>query len=422
MLDINRVRQDPEGIKKNLLRRPNPEYGAMLDQLLKLDADWRRQKQELDELRCKKNSISQEINSARKAGKDIKPFVKQAQELPEQVKKTEAQVVQLEKDMHELLLRIPNLLDSSVPDGKVDESKVIKVFGKPAKPKFELKSHVDLAVEKGWVDMDRAAKISGARWYFLKGQLAILEMALSRYGVDFMTKKGHEVVVPPFMMSRAAYDGVVDLGAFDEALYKMENEDLYGIATSEHPLTAQYMNEVFAADQLPLKLAGYSTNFRREAGAHGKDQKGIFRVHQFNKVEQIMICKPEDSWKHHEQLVKNAIDFWKTLKMPFRQVCLSTGDTGFVSAKTYDYEVWYPVQQAWREVGSCSNCLDYQARRLNMRFQQGEERMFVHTLNATLIPTSRAIVAILENFQQKDGTVKIPSVLHKYTGFKKLGK
>jgi len=309
------------------------------------------------------------------------------------------------------------LMHESVPVGKDDsENVVVRTVGKKPTFSFAPVSHVDLLQKKDWADFERAAKISGARWFFLKGDLVILELALVRYAMDFMREKGYVPIVPPFMISRSAYEGVVSLEDFETVMYKVEGEDLYAIATSEHPLTAMYRDEVL--DKLPIKLAGYSTNFRKEAGAHGKDQKGIFRVHQFNKVEQIIICKPEDSWHFHEELLKNALEFFESLGLHLRVVNVCTGDLGIIAAKKYDIEAWYPVQNAYREVVSCSNCTSYQAVRSNIRFQHDQERHFVHTLNSTCVATTRALVAILENFQRADGSVEVPKVLQKYTGFK----
>ena len=322
-----------------------------------------------------------------------------------------------------MLLRIPNTLHDSVPFGKDDADNVVaKKFGKLPKFKFELIGHEEILKKWKLVDLERASKISGARWYFLKEQAALLEMALTRYAVDFMRKKGYALFVPPFMINRKAYEGVTSLGDFEEMLYKIDGEDLYAIATSEHPGTAQFMDEILQAECLPVKMVGFSTNFRKEAGAHGKDTKGIFRVHQFNKVEQLIICKPEESWHFHEELIKNAVEFFQSLGLHGRVANVCTGDIGIVAAKKYDVEVWMPVQKAYREMVSCSNCTSYQAVRLNIKYQDGIERKYVHTLNSTCVATSRAVVAILENFQQKDGTVIIPKILHKYCGFKVIGK
>lgn len=417
MIDINLIRNSTDNVKENIKKR-SADYPPMIDEVLKLDEDWRKKKQELDDLRSHRNTISQAINEAKKAGKDTAELTKEAQELPNKVRDVEIKADDLKEKIRQLLLTIPNLIDDSVPVGKDEtENKVIKEFGEKHPATFNLKSHVDLLPEQGWVELEHAAKISGARWYFLQEELAILEMALTRYGIDFMRSKGFTFVVPPHMMSHKPYEGVTDMGTFEDALYKIEGEDLYVIATSEHPLTAQFMNEVLEENQLPITMVGYSTNFRKEAGSHGKDTKGIFRVHQFNKVEQIVICTPEQSAKFHETITQHAIEFWESLGIPFRQMLLCTADTGVVMAKTYDLEAWYPVQQAYREVVSSSNATDYQARRLNIKYMKDNERHLVHTLNSTLIATSRALVAIVENFQRQDGSIHIPKVLQKYTGF-----
>jgi seryl-tRNA synthetase len=419
MLDIKLIREHPDQVKAGLKKRTNPEYAKWVDDILALDEKFRKLKGETDELRSRRNKVSEEINVARKAGKDIKKLVQEAKDIPAHIANNESKLQEFETQIRYLMLRIPNLLQDTVPVGKdAAENKVVKEFGKKAKFAFEPLSHIDLLTLGDLADFDRAAKISGARWYFLKGKLARLELALMEYAVDFMMKKGYQMTIPPHFMNRKAYEGVTDMGAFQDVLYKVEGEDLYAIATSEHPLTAQFMDETLDASQLPIKLFGISPCYRKEAGAHGRDQKGIFRVHQFYKIEQIVICKPEDSAKLHEEMARNAIELWQTFGMPFRQVLLCSGDTGAVSSKTYDMEVWMPVQNEYREVVSCSNCTDYQARRLNIRFQDKSERGFVHTLNSTLTTDTRPLVAIMENNQDKDGNIHIPEVLQKYTGFK----
>jgi seryl-tRNA synthetase len=421
MLDIKLIREHPDQVKAGLKKRTNPEYVQWVDDVRALDEKIRKLKGETDELRARRNKVSEEINAARKAGKDIKKVLEEAKQIPAHIANNESKLQEFETQIRYFLLRIPNLLQDSVPVGKDEtHNKVVKEFGKPVKQSFEPLSHIDLVTLGDLADFDRAAKISGARWYFLKGKLARLQMALMEYATDFMTKKGYLMTVPPYFMNRAAYEGVTDMGAFQDVLYKVEGEDLYGIATSEHPLTAQFKDEVLEASQLPIKLFGISPCFRKEAGAHGRDQKGIFRVHQFHKVEQIIISKPEDSEKLHEEMARNAIEFWQSLGMPFHQILLCSGDTGAVSSKTYDMEVWMPVQNAYREVVSCSNCTDYQARRLNIRFQDKQERGFVHTLNSTLTTDTRPLVAIMENNQDKNGTITIPEPLQKYCGFKTI--
>jgi len=421
MLDIRLIREHPDQVKAGLAKRNNPEYAKWVDEVLVLDEKFRKLKGETDALRSRRNKMSEEINAARKAGKDIKPLLEEAKQIPAHITNNEAKLNEFETQLRYLLLRIPNLLQDDVPAGKDEtQNKVVKEFGKKTKHDFEPLSHIDLVTLGDLADFDRAAKIAGARWYFLKGKLARLEFALMQHAVDFMSKKGYTMVIPPHFMNRKAYEGVTDMGAFQDVLYKMEGEDLHAIATSEHPLTAQFMDETIDVSQLPIKLFGISPCYRKEAGAHGRDQKGIFRVHQFFKVEQIVISKPEDSPKLHEEMARNAIEFWQTLGMPFRQILLCSGDTGAVSSKTYDMEVWMPVQDAYREVVSCSNCTDYQARRLNIRFQDKQERGFVHTLNSTLTTDTRPLVAIMENLQDKEGMIHVPEALQKYTGFKTI--
>ncbi len=422
MLDIGYIRENPKVVKENIAKRKDPEKLKLVDELLKVDKEWRTAKQQIDELRHRRNVVSEEINRTKKAGNDASKLIREAKEIPQKLSQLEAKEKDLLEKIRQFLLRIPNLLHESVPFG-VDEHDniVVKKFGKLPKFKFPLLGHEDILRKWKLVELERAAKISGSRWYFLREEAALLEMALARYAIDFMRKKGYAFVVPPFMMNKKAYEGVTSLDDFKDVLYKIEGEDLYAIATSEHPGTAQFMDEALPLEGLPIKMVGFSTNFRKEAGAHGRDTKGIFRVHQFNKVEQLIICRPEDSWHFHEELMKNAVEFFQSLGLHGHVVNNCTGDIGIVAAKKYDPEVWFPVQKAYREVGSCSNCTSYQAVRLNIKYQDGSERKYVHTLNSTCVATSRAVVAIFENFQNKDGTVNVPKVLWKYTGFKKIG-
>ncbi len=419
MLDINYIRQYPDVVKENLRKRQIPEHLVHLDSVLKNDELWRSLKQKVDQARARRNKISAEINDAKKAKKDASRLIKEAADIPKIIAEAEKELLELQEKIKACLMKIPNLTHDSVPYGKDDtQNKVIRTVGRKPSFKFTPLSHVDLMLKNNWVDLDRAAKISGARWYFLKGDLAMLEIALVQYAMDFLRSKKFTPVIPPFMMLGKAYEGVTSLDDFENVMYKVQGEDLYAIATSEHPLTAMYMDEVLEESQLPIRMAGFSTNFRKEAGAHGKDQKGIFRVHQFNKVEQIVFCKPEESWHFHEELLKNALEFFESLGLYLQVVNVCTGDLGIIAAKKYDIEAWYPVQNAFREVVSCSNCTSYQAVRSNIRFQHGQERHYVHTLNSTCVATTRALVAIIENFQAADGSVEVPKALQKYTGFK----
>lgn len=424
MLEKSFIVEHADIVKKDLKKRNDSEKLKWVDEIVSLDEKWRKIKSETDNLRAERNKISMQINELKKAKKDASAQIKKASELPKEISEKEAEMSKIEEKITYYRMRLPNILHDSVPVGKDENSNVtVKTFGKKPKFTFELKSHVDLIEQNGWADLERAAKISGARWYFLKGNLALLEMALTRYAVDFMAKKGYTLTIPPHMMSRKAYEGVTSLADFEETLYKIEGEDLYMIATSEHPLTAMWMNEAIEENCLPIKLAGFSTNFRKEAGAHGKDTKGIFRVHQFNKVEQVVICKPEESWKMHEELRKNIEEFFDSLGLHFRTVNICTGDIGIVAAKKYDVEAWMPVQNSFREMGSCSNCTSYQSARLSIKYKTKEGNKYVHTLNSTCVATSRALVAILENFQNKDGSVTIPKVLVPYmNGLKVIKK
>lgn len=423
MLDINLIRTNPQLVKKDLEKRFQKEKKELVDHIVNLDKRYREILQELEKLRHERNIISENINKLRKENKSFVKELERAQSLPKEIFKLEQEINSGKEKINGFLLRIPNISHKTVPQGLDEKDNVVvRKWGKAKKPKFNLKGHEELGISLNLLDIERAAKISGARFYFLEGQLAILDLAIMRFAIDYMSKKKYKLVIPPYLMRRKPYEGVVDLGDFEDVLYKIENEDLYMIATSEHPLTARFMNEIIDKADLPIRNIGFSTNFRKEAGAHGKDTKGIFRVHQFNKVEQIVICKPEDSWKIHEELIKNIEGFFKLLKIPFRITKMCSGDLGTVAAKKYDLDAWMPVQNTYREMGSCSNCTDYQARRLNIKFRDKNNetsKSFVHTLNSTLV-TDRALVAIMENFQQKNGSIKIPKVLQKYTGFKEI--
>ena len=421
MIDIRLVRESPELFKKNLEKRKDKEKQKWLAELIELDVKWRQIKFDLQKVVHSKNEISKEINQLKKDGKDISAQLKRLKQIPETIEVYEVESNDIKKKIDHMLMRMPNLLHESVPQGDSEADNVtVNTFGKKPTFSFEPKSHVDLLEQHDWADIERAGKISGSRFWFLKGDMAMLDLAIQKYAVDFMAKRNYTLIQPPFMMNRAAYEGVTDLGDFESVMYKIEGEDLYLIATSEHPLTAMYQNETLDVKKLPIKMIGISSCFRKEAGAHGKDTKGIFRGHQFNKIEQIILCKPEDSWNFHEELVKNAIDFFSSLGLCFRQINICTGDIGTVAAKKYDLEAWMPVQGMFREVVSCSNCTDYQARRLNLKYKEGSDSFVMHTLNSTCVATSRALVAILENFQQEDGSVKIPDVLVPYMGGKKV--
>lgn len=417
MLDIKLIREDPKSVRENLARRKDPEKLKILDEVLKLDEQWRTLKHNDDQLRKQRNDVSAKINAAKKKGEDIKSILAEAKKIPEQLKESEEKRKELEEKIRKKLYAIPNMMHESVPYGKDDTENVeLKKVGKPKKFDFELLPHQEVAENLGVADFERSAKISGAGFYFLKGDLALLNQALIRFATEHMVKKGYTYVEPPLMMNKEAYETGVSMEDFENVMYKIDGDDAYMIATSEHPLLAQYKDEVIEEDSLPIKMAGYSMCFRREIGSRGIDTKGLFRTHQFNKVEQIIICKPEDSWKYHEELQKNAEELYEALELPFRVVNICTGDLGYFAAKKYDIETWMARQKEYKETGSNSNYLDYQARRADIRMHKKKDNSYVHvhTLNNTAIATSRVLVAILENYQNKDGSVTIPKVLRPY--------
>ena len=420
MLDIRLIREDPQLVRKSLEKRGNPEAVRMLDELIDYDQKWRELLTKLNDLRHDRKQITNQIAGLKKSGKDATGEISKGKAIDAEITVAEKKVAECEEKTHFCLMRLPNLLHDSVPTGKDEnDNQQVRMWGEIPKFSFTPKGHTDLGLNLDVMDVERAGKIAGARFFYLKHEGVLLDMALLSFALEEMIKKGYTAVEPPYVMRREAYEGVTALSDFEDVLYKIENEDLYLIATSEHPMAAMYMNEVLLGKDLPLRLAGVSACFRKEAGAHGKDTRGIFRTHQFNKIEQFIFCRPEESWKLHEELLHNAEELVQKLGMPYRVVNVCTGDIGTVAAKKYDVEAWMPAQNAYREIISCSNCTDYQARRLNVKYREREgeaPKGFVHTLNSTALATGRTIVAILENGQQQDGSIVIPEVLRKYMG------
>ena len=418
MLELKFVRAHPEIVRADLNKRGDTAKLAWVEEVLEMDRRARELTVAIGDLRNRRNVISREINRARKAGEDTAVLIAEAADLPARIKEVETERDTLAEGIRYRLMRIPNILHESVPIGKDDTENIeIKRWGEPRVPAFDLKNHGALAVENDWADFERAVKISGAGFYFLKGRLALLDMALQRFAMDLLVARGYTPIIPPYMMNRAAYEGVTDLADFENVMYKIEDEDEYLIATSEHPLAAMYCDEIFEEKDLPLRLAGVSPCFRREIGSHGLDTKGLFRVHQFHKIEQFIYATPDQSWPLHEELLANAEAVFQHLGLPYRVVSICTGDIGTVAAKKYDIEVWMPREERYREVVSCSNCTAYQAVRLNIRVRDPVEftsKRYAHTLNSTAIATSRTIRAILENYQNEDGSVTIPEPLRPY--------
>lgn len=419
MLDIRFVRENPEIVKASLQRRGELDKILWVDQLLENDKNWRSTQTEANSLRNKRNKLTEDIAQVRRQGGDASRLVKEAEQIPDQIKELEKKAGELERTVTDTLMNLPNILHESVPFGK-DESDNVEVKHWGEKPDFDFQplDHIDLAAHLGLVDFERAAKVAGARFYYLRGDLVKLNYALIKFALDFIEKSGYKLIQPPYMLRREAIGGAVALSDFEDVIYKIEGEDLYLIPTAEHALLAQHMDEILSGKNLPLRYGGVSPCFRKEAGAHGRDTKGIFRVHQFEKIEQFVFAKPEQSWEEHERLLANAEELFQQLKIPYRVVNVCTGDLGTVAAKKYDLEAWLPGQGQYREIVSCSNCTAYQAVRSKIRFRDrpDEPTKWVHTLNSTLIATERALIAIMENYQQKDGSVNIPDILQPYMG------
>ncbi|MFH0711419.1 MAG: serine--tRNA ligase [Candidatus Aenigmatarchaeota archaeon] len=425
MLDIKLIREKPDFVRENIKKRQHPEYLKYLNELIESDKKWREELEELNVLRAERNKISLEIAKIKKEKKDASKLLKQAAEIPGKIKEIEEETKKLEEKNRLLLLKIPNIIHDKVPIGK-DETENVEImrWGKTPKFNFEPKNHLEILQGLGMVDEERAAKVSGHGFFYFKKDLVLLDFAIQKFALDFLKKRGFTIIEPPFMIKRKPYEGVVDLTDFESVMYKIENEDLYLIATSEHSVGAMMMDEVIDKKDLPIRFAGISPCFRKEVGTHGKYTKGLFRMHQFNKIEQFAFCQPEQSEKMLEEIQKNAEDLYKELGLHYRVIELCSGDLSILKNRSYDTEVWM-ADGNFREVGSATNCTDYQARRLNVKFREGEGKApagFVHTLNNTALATSRTMLAIIEQFQQKDGSVKIPKVLVPYTGFDVLSK
>ena len=419
MIDIKLIRENPKIVKESQKKRGLD--GKDVDRVLELDKKWREMKQETDNLRAERNKSSQEINEAKKARDEKKAqlMIKKAKEIPEKLAKIEEEMKKIDSERVNILENIPNLVDKSLPIGGINKNKVIEVHGKPEKFKFKIKGHEEILTALDCLDIERAGKAAGSRFYYLKRDLVRLNFAIIQFALNFLAKKGFILMQPPYMLNKQALKGAVTLSAFEEMIYKIEGEDLYLIGTAEHALNAYHMNETINVEK-PIRMAGISPCFRKEAGAHGKDTKGIFRIHQFEKVEQFVFCKPQDSWKEFDLILNNSREMLKLLGIPFRFIVLATEDLGRVATKTIDFEGWFPSANTYRELGSCSNCTDYQARRSSIKYQDKEGLKFVHTLNNTAIATERMIACLVENNQTKDGSIKIPKSLWKYAGFKEI--
>ncbi|MFA5303656.1 MAG: serine--tRNA ligase [Candidatus Nanoarchaeia archaeon] len=423
MLDIKLFRETPDIVRKDLKKRKYADKLALVDEVIKADTEWRSNVSKRDELKNKRNVVSKEI-SIIKEMKTKQAKIKEMQDNNKKIEKLDELCNALEKKVTDLLSQIPNIMDDSVPYGKDDSENVtIKTFGKKPVFKFKILEHQELCEKNNWYDIVRATKVAGARNYFLKNELARLQFALFSYALDFLKKKGFSLMIPPYMAYEKCFFGTGYLPSGKDDLYEIKGEGMSLIGTSEVPLVSYYMDETLTENELPKKFCGYSSCFRTEAGSHGKDEKGIFRVHQFDKVEMIVFSKPKESSKIHEELLKIAEEFWQSLGIHYRVVNICTGDLGVVASKKYDIEAWFPGQDKYREVVSCSNIKDYQSRRLNIKYREKEgmpPKGLVHTLNSTLVTSTRCLIAMIENFQTKEGKVLIPKMLQSYMNGKEF--
>jgi seryl-tRNA synthetase len=417
LLDIRLIRERPEVVRESLEKRRGKEGLLMLDSLIEHDKKWRDLLTKANKLRHERRLITNQVAALKKAGRPAAKDIERGRKLDGEIRSLQKNVERHRGEASRILMRLPNLLHESVPMGRDKTgNQVVKTWGDPPKLDFKPRNHLEIAKILGLIDSERGAKVAGHGFFYLRDDLVMLDLALQRFAVDLMLGKGFRPVEPPLMLRRKPYEGVTDLADFENVMYKVENEDLYMIATAEHPLAAMFMDEVLLKDDLPIKLVGVSSCFRKEVGAHGKYTKGLFRMHQFNKVEQFVFCLPEESWRLHEELQRNAEELYQKLGLHHEVVILCSGETGTVQAKTYDINLWM-ADGAYREAGSNSNCTDYQARRLNIRYREKDGQApkgFVHTLNNTALATSRTMLAILEQNQERDGSVTIPKALVRY--------
>ncbi len=415
MLDIKQIREDAATVAAALARRGG-HYN--LDTVLALDEQRRTKVHAMEQLRADLNTASRAIGKAKKAGEDATEAVAAMRAVGDRIKAHEEEVRRLDQELRGHLLSLPNLPDETVPDGKDEaDNRLERTWGEPRVFDFEPKDHVDLGQALGILDFDRAAKLTGARFCVSLGAGAALERALISFMIDTHTREhGYVEVLPPFLVNSDSMQGTGQLPKFAEDLFKIEGTDFWLIPTAEVPVTNIRRDEILADRELPVSYTAYTPCFRSEAGSHGKDTRGMIRQHQFNKVEMVKLVRPEESWEALEVLTGHAEDILQRLELPYQVVTLSTGDLGFSAAKTYDIEVWLPGQNRYREISSCSNFTDFQARRANLRFKRGKKPEFVHTLNGSGLAVGRTVVAILDNYQQADGSVIVPEALRGYMG------
>ena len=418
MLDLKRIRTNPEEIKKALANRGEDFRESTIDEIIALDEERRNILVEVENLKSKRNQVSAEIPKLKKAGEDVAPIMAEMRELGDEIKKHDIKLSEINEKLEYIMLRMPNIPNPQVPEGETDEDNVeIKRWGDPTKFDFEPKAHWDLGTDLNLLDFERAGKVTGSRFTIYKGLGARLERAIINYFLDKHTfENGYEEVLPPYMVNRDSMTGTGQLPKFEEDAFKVENNGYFLIPTAEVPVTNMYRNETLKGDELPIKHVAYSACFRAEAGSAGRDTRGLIRQHQFNKVELVKFCKPEQSYEELDKLVQDAESVLQGLGLPYRIVRICKGDLGFTAALKYDIEVWMPSYNRYVEISSCSNFEDFQARRANIKYKETpkDKPQFVHTLNGSGVAIGRTVAAILENYQREDGTVEIPEALRRF--------
>lgn len=421
MLDLKFVRNNPEAVKDALRKR---HTDINLDRFLELEEERRKQLFEVETLKARRNTVSEEVGRLKKNGEDAESLVLEMREVGKTIKELEERATGISQEMEQSLYEIPNIPHSTVPVGEDESANVqVRTWGTPRAFAFEQKAHYELGEKLDILDFSRAGKVTGARFTFYKGLGAKLERSLISFMLDRHTAKGYTEILPPYMVNRASMIGTGQLPKFEEDAFKTAGTEYFLIPTAEVPVTNLYRDEILDGGQLPIHHCAYSACFRSEAGAAGRDTRGLIRQHQFNKVELVKFSLPENSYEELEGLTRDAESILQELELPYRVMALSTGDLGFSSAKTYDLEVWLPSFNAYREISSCSNCEDFQARRANIRFRRGPKSKpeFVHTLNGSGLAVGRTVTAILENYQDEGGRIRIPKVLQPYMGVEYIG-
>ena len=419
MIDIKLIRESVDLVRENIRKKGQDGKLELVDRVLDLDVKWRKEKKKVDDLRAERNRISESINGLMKSGKksEAKKLIIEAKEIPGKIAKIEVKAGKLAGEIRGIMLKLPNMMDASVPEGKDESGNVeIEKIGEAKVPSYEIFNHVELAEKLGGLDLESSRKTSGQGFYFLKGDVARLHSAILSYARDFMIGKGFEYVVPPFMIRADVVTGVMSFEEMDAMMYKVADEDLYLIGTSEHSMIGMFKERVLKKGDLPFAMTSYSPCFRKEKGAHGIEERGLYRVHQFEKQEMIVVCEPNESYDWYEKMLNFTVEFFRSLDIPVRKLECCSGDLADLKAKSCDVEAWSPRQKKYFEVGSCSNLTDAQARRLGIKINGGKGNYFAHTLNNTVVASPRALIALMENSQLKDGSIKVPKVLVPYMG------